>query len=221
MYNNPIEQYNEVEKKFLQMYKVIQEREDFLSNDAKMLQYIGIIRYFTKFIQSKDKYSSEVKYILFWVNVKIGDIYYNQAVQNSDNNMYFLAIEYYNQALLFASNNDERDRVLLILKEIYMALNDEDAFLKVEESWAENRQNEDKFFAYTYLAEKTEDPVDKAKFLEKALDVVMNQDESFYTKYQDTLNICSQLLAIYEILGEKEKVIRVKKLREETLKLLS
>jgi hypothetical protein len=111
--------------------------------------------------------------------------------------------------------------VLLALKDIYYYLNDEDALIKVEETWAENHQSEDKFFAYMFLAQNSDNPRFKANFLEKALDEVMKQDIGFYAKYQDTLNICSQLLAIYELLGEKEKVIRIKKLRENTLRLLN
>ena len=72
-----------------------------------------------------------------------------------------------------------------------------------------------------FLAQNAEMPHIKATFLEKALNEVMEQDESFYTKYQDTLNICSQLLAIYELLGDKDKANRIKKLRENTLKLLN
>ena len=71
------------------------------------------------------------------------------------------------------------------------------------------------------LAQNAETPQVKAQFLEKALNEVMGQDESLYAKYQDTLYICSQLAAIYELQGEKEKALRVKKLRKSTLKLLN
>jgi hypothetical protein len=209
------------EYNFLQLYKTIQEREKFLSDEAKIIQYTGVLRYFMKFLQQNEEYSHDVKSILFRVNVKIGDVYYKEAVKTQDNSRYFLALEYYNQAMSYANRQDEKNRVLLALKDIYYYLNDEDALIKVEESWAENQQAEDKFFAYMFLAQNSENPKIKASFLEKALDEVMRQESSFYAKYQDTLNICSQLLAIYELLGEKEKVIRIKKLRENTLRLLN
>ena len=221
MQNKAINIKNSFEGRFLQLYKTVQEREKFLSEDAKIIQYTGVLRYFMKFLQQSEEYSHDVKAILFSVNVKIGDIYYKEAVKTQDNSRYFLALEYYNQAMLYANGQDEKNRVLLALKDIYYYLNDEDALIKVEESWAENQQAEDKFFAYMFLAQNSENPKIKASFLEKALDEVMRQESSFYAKYQDTLNICSQLLAIYELLGEKERVIRIKKLRENTLRLLN
>ena len=221
MQNNYIDKSSNSESNFLQLYKTVQEREKFLTNEAKIIQYTGVLRYFLKFLQQREYYSQDIKHILFDVNVKIGDIYYKEATQKPDNSKYFLSLEYYNQALLYAGNVDEKNRILIILKEIYYYLNDEDALIKVEESWAENQQNEDKFFAYMFLAQHAENPRFKVVFLEKALDEVMKQEGNFYAKYQDTLNICSQLLAIYELLGEKEKVIRIKNLRENTLKLLN
>ena len=221
MQNKFVDINNSSEDSFLQLYKTIQEREKFLTDDAKIIQYMGVLRYFLKFLQQKEDYSQDIKQILFETNVKIGDIYYKEAIKKQDNSRYFLSLEYYNQALVYASNQDEKNRVLQVLKDVYYYLNDEDSLIKVEESWAENQQDEDKFFAYMFLAQHAENPRFKVVFLEKALDELMKYDGNFYTKYQDTLNICSQLLAIYELLGEKEKVIRIKKLRENTLKLLN
>ena len=209
------------ENRFLYMYKMIQEREKYLTTEAKIIQYGGLLRYFMKFLQQKDEYSTNVSAVLFWVYVKLGDIYYKEALQNQDNSRFFLAAEYYNQSLAYANSVIEKNRVLLALKDIYYYLDDQDAFIKVEETWAENHNKEGRFSAYMFLAQNAEMPYIKAKFLEKALDEVMEQDESFYTKYQDTLNICSQLLAIYELLGDKTKANRIKKLRENTLKLLN
>lgn len=221
MQNQFIDTKKDSESGFLQLYKTIQEREKFLSDDAKIMQYMGVLRYFMKFLQQKEDYSQNIKTVLFWTNVKIGDIYYKDAVKTQDNSRYFLALEYYNQALAYAYERSEKNRVLLLLKDIYYYLNDNDALIKVEETWAENQDAEDKFFAYMFLAQNAETPVSKSYFLEKALNEVMSQDGPFYIKYQDTLNICSQLLAIYELLGEKEKVTRIKKLRENTLRLLN
>ena len=100
-------------------------------------------------------------------------------------------------------------------------LNDEDAYVKVEETWAETHEKEDRFAAYMLLAQNADVLQLKAQFLEKALDGVMEQKGSIYEKYQDTLNVCSQLAAIYELQGDKEKAFRIKKLRESTLNLLN
>ena len=221
MQNQFIDTKKDSESGFLQLYKTIQEREKFLSDDAKIMQYMGVLRYFMKFLQQNEKYSQNVRSVLFGINVKIGDIYYKDAVKTQDNSRYFLALDYYSQSLAYANGNDEKNRVLLALKDIYYYLNDEESLIKVEETWAENHQNEDKFFAYMLLAQNADDPTVKAYFLEKALNKVVSQESNFYEKYQDTLNICSQLLAIYELLGEKEKVTRIKKLRENTLRLLN
>ena len=197
------------ESRFLHLYKIVQEREKYLSKEALVVQYSALLRYFMKFLQQKEEYTANVAAILYWTYTKLGDIYYEDALQNQDNSKYFLAAEYYNQSLAYARSAEEKSRVLLALKDIYYYLNDE------------NHDKEDKFAAYMLLAQNAETPQVKAQFLEKALNEVMGQDESFYAKYQDTLYICSQLAAIYELQGEKEKALRVKKLRESTLKLLN
>lgn len=209
------------ENRFLHLYKMVQERESFLSDDAKIMQYSAILRFFMKFLQQNDIHTPSVNSVLFWTYVKLGDIYYEGGLQNQDNTRYFLAAEYYNQALGYARTPEEKSRVLLALKDVYYYVNDENALVKVEETWAENHSKEGKFAAYMLLAENAEQPLMKANFLEKALDEVMGQNENFYAKYQDTLNICSQLSAIYELQGERKKAARIKKLRESTLKLLN
>ena len=209
------------ESKFLHLFKMVQEREQFISNDAKVMQYNAVLRFFVKFLQNEDEYSQNIKTILFWTYVKLGDIYYEEALQNQDNSKYFRAVEYYNQSLIYAKCLEDKSRVLSRLKDIYYVLGDEKALIKVEETWAENHQEEDKFGAYMLLAKQAEVPQVKVLFLEKALDEVMSQKEGFYTKYQDTLNICSQLTALYELLGDKEQAQRIKSLRERTLKLLN
>jgi hypothetical protein len=209
------------ETQFLRLYKTIQERERFMNNGAKIIQYGAIIRYFMKFLQGREEYSQNVRIVLFWVYAKLGDIYYEEALQNQDNSKYFLAVEYYNQSLIYARCVEEKNRVLSRLKDLYYILGDEKALIKVEETWAENHKKEDKFGAYMLLAKEAEHPRVKVLFLEKALDEVMSQSEGFYTKYQDTLNICSQLTALYELLGDKEQTQRIKELRLKTLKLLN
>lgn len=209
------------ENKFFNLYKIVQERESFLSNDAKIVQYNAILNFYMKFLQQNEGVSPSIMTVLFWIYVKLGDIYYEEALQSQDNSKYFLAVGYYNQSLLYTRYPEERNRVLLALKDIYYYIGDEDALVKVEESWAENHNEKDKFAAYMLLAKTAEVPQIKVLFLEKALDEVMRQDESFYTKYQDTLNVCSQLIAIYELLGDNDKVKRVRDLRERTLKLLN
>ena len=209
------------ESKFLHLYKMVKERENFIGNEAKITQYNAILKFFVKFLQNQDDYSVNVKTVLFWTYVKLGDIYYEEALQNQDNSKYFLAVEYYNQSLRYAIYLEEKNRVLSRLKNIYYYLGDEKSLVKVEETWAENHEREDKFAAYMLLAKQAEVPQIKVLFLEKALDEVMSQNEGFYTKYQDTLNICSQLTALYELLGDKEQAQRIKKLREKTMKLLN
>ncbi len=209
------------ENKFFNLYKIVQERESFLSNDAKIVQYNVILNFYIKFLQQNESVSPNIRTILFWIYVKLGDIYYEEALQSQDNSKYFLAVGYYNQSLLYARYPEERNRALLALKDIYYYIGDEESLVKIEESWAENHNEKDKFAAYMLLAKTAEIPQIKVLFLEKALDEVMRQDESFYTKYQDTLYVCSQLIAIYELLGDSDKVKRVRDLREKTLKLLN
>ena len=107
------------EDRFLHLYKMVQEREVFLSDEAKIVQYSAILRYFTKFLQHNDKYVPSVLSVLFWTYVKLGDIYYDGGLQTQDNTRYFLAAEYYNQALAYARTIEEKNRVLLALKDIY------------------------------------------------------------------------------------------------------
>ena len=209
------------ESHFVRLYKIVQEREKYLNNEAKIVQYGTVLRYFMKFIQENENYSVNIATILYWTYKKLGDISYTEAVDMQDNNKAFLAVEYYNQALIYAIGMENKNRILLALKDVYYYLDDEEAFVRVELNWAENHTSEDKYSAYMFLAQNAESTQIKAMFLEKALDKVMKQVESFYTKYQDTLNICSQLAVIYELQGDKEKLLRIKKLRENTLKLLN
>lgn len=221
MLNATITKEDTAENRFLHLYKMVQEREKYLNDEAKIVQYNSILRFFMKFLQRNDEYSPNVAAILYWTYVKLGGIYYEDGLQTQDKGRYFLAAEYYNQSLAYARGREEKNRVLLALKDIYYYLNDEDAFVKVEETWVENQDKEERFAAYMQLAENASVLSVKVRFLERALDEVMGQDESFYAKYQDTLNVCSQLAAIYELSGEREKAQRVKKLRESTLKLLN
>jgi len=212
---------NNVENQFIKLYKIVRERERFLSDEAKIVQYGAIIRYFVKFLQSKEQCSAMVYTILYQTDIKLGDIYYEGALQNQDNSKYFFATAYYNQALSYAQKKEEQNQALSKLEEVYYYLDDKEALIKVEMAWADNREDKDKFAAYMILAQKAEQPQIKVVFLSKALDQIMAQDESFYTKYQDTLNVCSQLVALYEILGDKTKAIQVMKLRENASKLLN
>lgn len=221
MKNSNLSDRDYTEKRFLYLYKMVKEREPFLNNQAKIVQYGAVLRYFTKFLEVKDCNSVVIFMILCHIDLKLGDIYYEEGLQNQDNSRYFLAARYYNQALLYATNDEDKRRSLWSLREIYYYLGDEDALLQIERSWAEHHSKKDKFAAYMLLSQSAESPQVKAYFLAKALDMVMEQNESFYAKYQDTLYICSQLIALYELLGDKEKARRIKKLRMNTLKLLN
>lgn len=221
MLEMPTAKISRAESHFFSLYKIVLEREPYLSNEAKIVQYGAVLRYFVKFLQKKEPVSKAVETVLYQMDLKLGDIYYEEALQNQDNGRYFLAVAYYNQALGYAHQAEDKNRVLIALKNIYYFLDDEDALLRVEESWAENHDTKDKFAAYMLLAQNAEQLKMKTVFLAKALAEVMAQDESFYTKYQNTLDICSKLTALYELLGEKDKAKQMKKLRENTLKLLN
>jgi len=221
MLKKSVTQIDNAERHFFNLYRIVSEREAYLSNEAKIVQYNAVLRYFIKFLQQKGHISKVVETVLYQIDLKLGDIYYEDALQNQDNSRYFLATAYYNQALGYAHRAEDKNRVLLALKNIYYFLDDEDALLRVEKSWAENHETKDKFAAYMLLAQNAEQPQIKAEFLAKALTEVMEQDESFYTKYQNTLDVCSQLTALYELLGEKDKAKQMVKLRENTLKLLN
>jgi hypothetical protein len=221
MLNKVRNSYSQNEKYFLHLYRTIREREKGLSTEARVVQYGTALRYFTKFLQTQETYSPQVLSVLYWIYTKLGDIYYEDGLQKQDNTRFLLATEYYNQALSYAYGRESKNRILLVLRNIYYYLNDEKALAQVEEAWVENQGEEERFDAYTFLARTAEYPQIKARFLEKALDKVTSQNESFYTKYRDTLDLCSQLIVVYEILGENEKLNRIKQLRENTLKILN
>ena len=54
------------ENKFVDLYKMVQERESFLSNDAKILQYGVVLEYFYKFLYKGGRLSDNVLAVLFW-----------------------------------------------------------------------------------------------------------------------------------------------------------
>ena len=209
------------ETHFLHLYKVVREREPYLTNEAKIVQYSAVLRYFVKFLQASEPYSQQICAVLYWIDLKLGDIYSDEAMHQQNRSKYFLAAEYYNQALQYARQPEEKNRILFALKDVYYYLDDEEALVQLEKAWADNHNLKDKFSIYLRLAQNTENPYIKAEFLSKALDSVMYQDKNFYAKYQDTLDVCSQLTVLYELLGEKNKTDRVKKLREKTLNLLN
>ena len=221
MLNNVEKGTQNQEIRFLRLYKIVQEREAYMSDEAKITQYNAVLSFFMKFLQAKEDYSVNVQTILFWTYMKLGDIYYKEGVGDNDNTRYYLAIEHYNQALLYSRCAEEKNRVLTALKDLYYYLGDEDALIKIAETWVENHEKEYRFSAYMFLAESSDIPQMKVLFLEKALDEIIGQDKNFYAKYQDTLDICSQLIVLYELLGDKKQIQRIKKLRERTLKLLN
>jgi len=209
------------ETQFINLYKMVLERENFLTNDAKILQYNAVLEYFFKFLEKNNVVSKSVLNVLFGCYMKMGDVFYNEGIQLLENNKLFLAVDYYNQALKFAQSETEKNRILDMLKNVYSFLDDKEALIKVEESWAENQDARDRFSAYMLLAKEADNPKDKAMLLEKALNEVTKQEMSFYNKFQDTLNVCSQLIALYELLKEKDKLQKIRKLQEDTLKLLN
>ena len=213
---------HDAESRFFSLYKMVHERERYLTDDAKIIQYGAVLRYFMKFLEQRDTIQPvRVTVILYRVFVKLGDIYYKDGLQNQDNARYFLAAEYYNQALQFARRAEDKRYVLSALKDVYYYLGDEEALIEVEQTWAENHEKQDKYAAYMLLAQNSDKPYIKTTFLAKALEAVMLQNESFYTKYQDTLHVCSQLSVLYELLGDGENAKQIKNLRENTLKLLN
>ena len=209
------------ETQFINLYKMVLERENFLTNDAKILQYNAVLEYFFKFLEKNNVVSKSVLNVLFGCYMKMGDVFYNEGIQLLENNKLFLAVDYYNQALKFAQSETEKNRILDMLKNVYSFLDDKEALIKVEESWAENQDARDRFSAYMLLAKEADNPKDKAMLLEKALNEVTKQEMSFYNKFQDTLNVCSQLIVLYELLKEKDKLQKIRKLQEDTLKLLN
>lgn len=209
-----------LEKRFLRLYQTIHKREKYLSKNALIVQYSTLLRFFMKFLQIKDNYHYNVEFVLFLIYEKLGAIYYEDAQIERNNSKYFLSTEYYNQALTYARNVDDKNRILLALKDIYYYLNDEDACIRVEESLAENHELQDKYQAYLVLAQNTDAPHIKVKFLEKALDLAIQQEENFYEKYKDLLFIYSQLIMVYELLGEKDNAFKIKRLQENMLKRL-
>ena len=209
------------ETQFINLYKMVLERENFLTNDAKILQYNAVLEYFFKFLEKSNVVSNSVLNVLFGCYMKMGDVFYNEGIQLLENNKLFLAVDYYNQALKFAQSETEKNRILDMLKNVYSFLDDKEALIKVEESWAENQDARDRFSVYMLLAKEADNPKDKAMLLEKALNEVTKQEMSFYNKFQDTLNVCSQLIVLYELLKEKDKLQKIRKLQEDTLKLLN
>ena len=57
-----------VENRFLHLYKMVQERETFLNDDAKIVQYSAILRFFMKFLQHNETYTPNV-FICFVLDV--------------------------------------------------------------------------------------------------------------------------------------------------------
>jgi len=209
------------ENRLFNLYRTVCERENSLSNEAKIVQYGAVLRYLMTFIEQNGGVTYKIYPLIYKIDLKLGDIYYDEGLQNQDNGRYFLAAQYYNQALTYAVNSMQQSRVLSALRDIYYYLDDEEALFHIESAWAVSRENKDKCAAFLLLARNTLQPKFKISFLEGALDAVAGGADNFYEKYQNTLHICSQLIALYELTGEKEKAYKINRMREETLKLLN
>ena len=93
---------HDIESRFFFLFIIVHERERYLTDEAKVVQYSAVLRYFTKFLEPNEMRSTRVLAVLYRVFMRLGDIYCKDGLQNQDNTRYFLAAEYYNQALQFA-----------------------------------------------------------------------------------------------------------------------
>ena len=54
------------EKRFLHLYRVVHEREKYLSTEALIVQYSTLLRFFVKFLQQKDSKKIIIIRMLSW-----------------------------------------------------------------------------------------------------------------------------------------------------------
>lgn len=206
----------------LKVYRAAFERVKYLHDvDDKLLAYNEVISYCANAKQCLSDDSVKRNQILFWTYSNIGDIFLERNARTPMADNYLYAAQYYQNALEFSKTGTDKYATLEKLAHVYGELQDEFNWRKTIEQMALCQDEAYKRQAFVKLADTTDDPYLAAKYLEYALNFVVEENVSTLEKYQNTLSICARLLDIYAASKSKKNYERVKALQKVTLELLN
>lgn len=156
--------------------------------------------------------------ILYWSYNNLGDALtrknQNKIIFNKGN--YNLALDYYQQAYKLARDNTEKIAVLKRMAYNYRLMKDDEAFYKCFLKIIELSKDKDKREAYVALAEMQKNADEAAALYERALEYVPKEDTDVAGKCLNTLQICRELLALYQELDIPRQQNRIYELMNKT-----
>ena len=130
------------------------------------------------------------------------------------------ALMYYNLAYSYAKDNVDKTKVLRKMAKIYQALGEDEKWWQTMENVAALTPDEDKKNIYEELAHLSPTDARKKKYLDMALQYVMNENTSVFNKCQATLQIAEELKQIYIKDGDYARIDRINMLIDKTALLL-
>jgi len=201
----------------LKVYKRADEAAKYFSEvDDKLFSYHNVLDFCASSKKCIQDESTKKKQILFWTYNNIGNLFLQKNSYSFDFQNMTHAIEAYQNALIFSNTSENQTEILRKIRDIYHALEDEDGYFKTSSKLADLVDDTLKMQIFLNLANVARSKTEEAYFLEKALSFVSKEDVSFLTKCQNTLNLCSKLLDIYESTGKRLDVVRIKSIQEKT-----
>lgn len=206
----------------LKIYREAYEKSKYLQDiDDKLLAYNNVISYCADSKRCRTDDSIKRNQILFWTYNNIGDMFLARNNDLPETNNYIYAVQYYRNALEFTDNIREKHSTMEKMSHVYAELQDENGWRHVQEMMALEEDDSMKRQAFVELSKTTDDINLQARYLEKALGFVMDENVSVAAKCQNTLEICQRLAEIYRTTHNTNGYERIRDLQKSTLELLN
>lgn len=206
----------------LKIYRMAYEKAKYVKDfDEKILAFNDVINYCADSKLCVEDDSKKRNQVLFWTYNNIGDVFVEKNTKELNDENYFYALQYYNNALEFLSSDENKKSVLEKIAFIYGELQDDMSRQKTLEQIVMVEPDSMKRQAFVELAKVTDDVKLQAKYLENALNYVTYENVSVLEKCKNTLDICAWLLEIYEHIPKSNSDYeRIKTLQKNTISLL-
>lgn len=206
----------------MKMYRMAYEKAKYMRDiDDKLLAYNEVISYCANSKMCMVDDSIKRNQILYWTYNNIGEMFLEKNGHEPAADNYIYAVQYFQNALEFTKSSKDKQVTLEKIAHIYTELQDENGWRRTKEQIAAVEEDKMKRQAYFELASGTDDINLQAKYLEKALNYVTEENISVLEKCQNTLDICARLLEIYQYTQKDTDYLRIKELQKNTIELLN
>lgn len=162
--------------------------------------------------------------IMNWAYANLADVWMQKTVEEEDvaikKEQTSKALMYYNLAYSYAKTNADKIKILRKMAVIYQAIGEEEKWWKSMENVAALTPDDTKKNVYEELAHLSPTSERKKKYLDMALQYVMNENTSVFNKCQTTLQIAEELKQIYVKDGDYARLDRINMLIDKTALLL-